>query len=279
MKFLTTSLLVFLLHIGRIFACDCKEGFSEFSPVYLSEYNHIKICQPFSADTTDQTIYYRVLVQKNYWGIDKDTITVATHYMSETCGYPLKLNTSYLLYGKGSDAIFYISVCSRQREILTTSSLSDYANNTDSIVTSINFVKKYYTWKYITEFDEKSHKNEIATLEKLLVSTDTITAYFVDGTISGKFLVKDGKLNGPSQFYYPNGLLYSKGNFVNNKKEALWNEYLYKIKRKKEFYVQETGSYKEGMKKGVWKGKMLKGTVEEYSVGVMNFKLDHDYDK
>ena len=275
---------IFLLLLGTIFflkanACDCKDGFSEFTPVYLSEYNHIKICQPFAADTLNDIIHYRAIVTKNYWGVQKDTITIGTHFVEGACGFPLKLNSTYLLYGKGSSAIFYISACSPQRELLSASGLEGFANNEDSIVTNINFIKKFYTWKHIVAFRNKADKNEIETLEKLLVSKDTITTYFADGTVSGKFMIKDGKLNGPSQFYYPSGLLYSKGNFVNGEKEAMWNEYTFKIKRKKEFYLQEAGNYKEGTKKGAWKGKMLKGTVEEYSAGLYNFQLDHNYDK
>lgn len=271
--------LTFLLSIYfalKAYSCECGEGFSEFSPTYLFEYDHITKCRTIFVDTTKSGFRCRAVVLKNYWGTTNDTIEITTGRGDGDCGTRVELNTEYLLYGNGNANGFYISICNPARKL--TNLDKNFKWESDSVYTSINFSTRYYSIIEIEEFLRKARLNEDKILEALLSNkNEEFITYFSDGCKSGTVSLKNGNLSGTCAFYYPNGLMMDQGNFVENKKSGAWNEYTYKKIRGTEFYFKESGSYVNGEKKGLWTKTFIKGTFKEYAAYRYGIKLSYDY--
>ncbi|MFN4299044.1 MAG: toxin-antitoxin system YwqK family antitoxin [Thermaurantimonas sp.] len=137
----------------------------------------------------------------------------------------------------------------------------------DSLIDNSNKAKVNYLKRY--------HENTFLIKQEGLFIQDSIpigkhTFYDVNGKYlytrmfsENGSLLSEGKLDsngrkiGLWQFYYPDGSLYSKGEFLNDLKEGIWEYYF------PDGSIQEIGEYKRDLLNGKWltyciNGKILK---------------------
>ena len=85
---------------------------------------------------------------------------------------------------------------------------------------------------------------------------------------------KNDMLHGPQELRDSLGILYSKGDFVNGKREGIWLEG-YDNNSKSYPYYYYTGNYLNGLKEGVWKRYVVPDHIESeylYEKGKLNGK-------
>jgi hypothetical protein len=273
-------LIIFLALSIKTFACSCIYEFSEFTPVYLYEYNRIFICKAFSVDTVDNKLIYRAIVLKTYWGTKSDTVNISTFFQGGMCGLPLELYKPYLIYGNGSSSI-EINHCGPSRKLSGKQLNKENGweiNSKDSVRIPINGVFEKHTVKYINRYFEKTCKLELKYLKEIsnLVSGRLITK-FTNDTISGVLNFKNGKLDSVSVFYFSNGRQKEKGSFTENLKEGIWTESIFKTIRGKSYHLVWTGLNKKNIRRGKWKGEMQLGSYEELN-SYVRYNLDNDYE-
>lgn len=271
------KVIILILISSKAFACECINEFSEFTPLYLSEYNHIFVGKVISVDTVGNTLQYHIIPTKSYWGENRDTMLITTARPSGMCGLLLDLNETYLIYGQG-DRVIYSNSCGPSRKLNASTEyyFGDW-NPSDSIRFSLNGEYKKRKIADISDYLKKAFIHEIEKLETIsLVTSGTLTTEFINNSISGQLNFKDGKLNGINSFYFSNGKLKSQGNFDNNIKTGIWKDAIFKTVRNKDFYLMWTGQYSNNKKTGKWKGEMLIGTYKELRT-YYGYNLNNDY--
>ncbi|MES2725652.1 MAG: hypothetical protein V4643_01025 [Bacteroidota bacterium] len=259
-------------------SCSCEFAFSEFTPIFLTEYNHILICKPISADTNDHYINYRAIVSKTFWGTKQDTVTITTFLGSGMCGLPLELNETYLIYGTSYESTIFIGICGPSKR-LEKKTLFSYLEGvkSDSLMLTINGIYKKYSISYLKDYFTQARQLELKYLEIISETINgNITTKFTNEIESAEITIMDGKLSGLARFNYPNGKEIASGTFTNNAKEGIWTEAIYKSTGLKNYYLVRTGKYIDSKRHGLWKGKMLIGSFKEFELRYGD-SLDIDY--
>ena len=278
--FIMKRILTLLILFSGLYAkaCSCEFEFSEFTPIFLTQYNHILICKPISADTNDHYINYRAIVSKTFWGTKQDTVTIRTFLGSGMCGLPLKLDETYLIYGTSYENTVFIGSCGPSRRLDNKTVFSFMESlNSDSLAHTINGIYKKYSISYLKNYVIEAHQLELKYLEIISETINgKITTKFTNGIESAEITIKDGKLNGFAWFNYPNGKEIASGIFTNNAKEGIWTEAIYKSTGTKNYYLVRTGKYMDSKRHGLWKGKMLIGSFKEFELQYGD-SMDIDY--
>lgn len=274
--------LLFLLFISiciHSYSCECRNEYSEFSPIYLSRYDRIFTCKIISSDSFEVNRNYKVAVLKTYWGAKQDTAIIETSIWEGACGIFLEKDSIYLIYGNSLNKV-RVSLCSPSRP-LTQNIDKEFEGYGDSIVTIINGQRKNYSTDYLKTYTRETSLLELKYLDTLSqIINGNLIFHFSNGQISGELEIKSNKLNGMSSFYLPNGKLLSKGNFSDNIKEGIWHEHTYKsIRGVEKFHILQKGLYVKNEKRGKWKGKMITGTLKKLRkiTDMGDYTLDHDY--
>ena len=279
-------LIAFLFLVTKAYSCECKYQFSEFTPYNLLEYNNIFSGKAIRIDTIQgnfTVLKVQMLVSKFYWGARKDTMIVTTYGNGGMCGFYFELDKEYLLYTyKWGPQPTYVSMCSPSHPLSTSIEKNSFQEAgyglNDSIKTSINHVTKYYSIKYLEEYDRKATKNEILLLDSISkIENGTFIFQFTNGKIAAKLNFINGFISDTAKFYFANGKLKSIGLVKENKKEGKWDEYdlLYYGK----WYLRERGNYTASERKGVWERKLITGDkkkFKEYYSGLRPEKVNYD---
>jgi len=270
--------IIFIFFGLKTYSCSCISEFSEFTPYYLTEYSRVLVCKPIFLDTVGEYIKYKAVVLKTYLGLKQDTINILTPHINGMCGLPLDLNDTYLIYGTG-DSIIYINHCGPSRKLIgKKTSFLDDGNEFDSLSVNINGIYKRYSYPFIRDYFAKTGRLELESLKSITTTMNgKIITKFSNNVSSAEINIKDGKFNGPSKFYFPNGKLKSSGSFINNSMEGIWSEFVFKDKRGKIFYISWTGKYLNNKQRGKWKGKMIIGSFKEFS-SYWGYNLNNDYE-